>query len=58
VSPARIAVTGRQKLYVYLASQNAISSSARLRLSSANSRALCGVVKLCAIDAVCEISFQ
>src|SRR5438552_18615602 len=41
VSAARIAVTGRQKLYVYLASQTAIAESASVRLSRANRRASC-----------------
>src|SRR5919204_4470952 len=39
VSAARMAVTGRQKLYVYLASQTAKRASACARLSRANSRA-------------------
>src|SRR5438552_15192905 len=41
VSAARIAVTGRQKLYVYLASQTAIAASAWVTLSRANRRAFC-----------------
>ena len=41
VSAARMAVTGRQKLYVYLASQQAIPASANATLSIANKRAFC-----------------
>src|SRR5215472_13008134 len=40
VSAARIAVTGRQKLYVYLASQQAILVSAAARFNRAKRRAL------------------
>src|SRR5215470_18998011 len=40
VSAARMAVTGRQKLYVYLASQQAIAVSAKVKSSRANRRAL------------------
>src|SRR5499425_2757366 len=39
-SPLRMAVTGRQKLYVYLASNTAISPSSMAIAASANNRAL------------------
>src|SRR5262245_59360233 len=39
VSAARMAVTGRQRLSTYLASQQAMAASARAMLSSANRRA-------------------
>ena len=39
-SPLRMAVTGRQRLYVYLASNTAISPSSMAIAASANRRAL------------------
>src|SRR5512144_1581530 len=40
MSPLRMAVTGRQRLYVYLASKTAISASSMAIAASANRRAL------------------
>src|SRR5205823_5301385 len=41
VSAARMAVTGRHKLSVYLVSQTAMAASASVMLSMANMRAFC-----------------
>src|SRR5262245_35320936 len=58
VSAARMAVTGRQKLYVYLVSQVAMYASAPARFMSANSRAFCDRVKPWASDTLAAIWFQ
>src|SRR5437868_5303425 len=47
VSAARMAVIGRQKLYVYFASQQAIPASARAMSRAANSRAFCSMEVCC-----------
>src|SRR5437763_385489 len=58
VSAARMAVTGRQKLYVYLASQQAMAVSAKLRSSRANIRALSTRLLPCAVAACWAILFH
>src|SRR5581483_3101642 len=58
VSPARIAVTGRQKLYSYLASNPAMKASAPETLSWANSRALSASERLCDAATDRAMSFQ
>ena len=58
VSASRTAVTGRQKLYVYLASKKAIAVSAKLILRSAKRRALRSRLRWRCNAAVCPISFQ
>src|SRR4051794_37202796 len=54
-SPARIAVTGRQVSYVYLAPQAAIPASARAMSSRANSRAEPSRPVRCATAAIAAI---
>src|SRR5262249_16410410 len=58
VSAARMAVTGRQKLYVYLVSQVSMCASAPARFMRANSRAFCDRVKPWASDTPAAIWFQ
>src|SRR5262245_50486171 len=58
VSAARMAVTGRQKLYSYLASQVAMYASAPARFMSANSRAFSDRVKCRASATLAAIWFQ
>src|SRR5262249_32033507 len=58
VSAARIAVTGRQKLYSYLASTPAMKASAMETFKSANSRAFWARVLSWAAATVSAIRFQ
>src|SRR5262245_35629766 len=58
VSAARMAVTGRQKLYSYFASQATRTASARAMLSRANSRAFSARLRPRAADTSCATMFQ
>src|SRR5262245_15452510 len=50
-SPLRIAVTGRQKRYAYLASNTAMTASAAAMATNANTRALSSAPSPCAATA-------
>src|SRR5262245_9393600 len=58
VLPFRIAVTGRQELYVYFASQAQIAASARVILWRANRRAFCASVLSRCPATIRAIEFQ